>query len=81
MKGYAPKALHQIQTQSETAVSENANLIATCDLLNRAGWNSVEKSEITEISDLQNMINEEPQSELDALYKADGKKHRGCMNI
>ena len=81
MKGYVPKALHQIQIEAETAVSENVNLNVNCDLLDRAGWNPVEKSEITEISDLQNMINEEPQAELDALYKADGKKHRGCMNI
>ena len=81
LKGYAPKALHQIQTQAETAVSKNVNLNANCDLLDRAGWNPVEKSEVTEISDLQNMINEELQAELDALYKADGKKHRGCMNI
>ena len=76
-----PKALHQIQTQAETAVSENVNLNANCDLLDRAGWNSVEKSEITEISDLQNMINEELQAELNALYKAEAKKSRGYMNI
>ena len=81
LKGYAPKALHQIQTEPETAGSENVNLNANCDLLGRAGWNPVEELEITEISDLQNMINEELQAELDALYKADGKKHRGCMNI
>ena len=37
LKGYAPKALHQIQTQSQTAVSENVNLNANCDLLDRAG--------------------------------------------
>ena len=73
--------MHQIQTQAETAVSENVNLNANCDLLDRARWYPVEKSEITEISDLQNMINEELQAELDALYKADGKKHHGCMNI
>ena len=81
LKGYAPKALHQIQTQAETAVSKNVNLNANCDLLDRAGWNPVGKSEITEIIDLHNIINEEPQAELDALYKADCKKHRGCMNI
>jgi len=81
LKGYAPKALHQIQTQAETAVNKNANLNANCDLLDRAGWNPVEKSEVTEISDLQNMINEELQAELDALYKADAKRYRGYMNM
>ena len=37
MKGYAPKALHQIQIEAETAVSENVNLNINCDLLDRAG--------------------------------------------
>ena len=81
LKGYASKALHQIQTLAETAVSENVRLKANSDLLDRAGWKPVERSEITEIGDLQTMTTEELQAELDALYKADGKKHRGCMNI
>ena len=74
LKGYASKALHQIQTLAETAVSENVRLKANSDLLDRAGWKPVEKSEITEVSDLQNMTTEELQVELDSLYKADGKK-------
>ena len=74
LKGYASKALHQIQTLAETAVSENVRLKANSDLLDRAGWKPVVKSEITEVSDLQNMTTEELQAELDALYKADGKK-------
>ena len=74
LKGYATKALHQIQTLAETAVSENVRLKANSDLLDRAGWKPVEKSEITEVSDLQNMTTEELQAELDALYRADGKK-------
>ena len=74
LKGYASKALHQIQTLAETAVSENVRLKANSDLLDRAGWKPVEKSEITEVSDLQNMTTEELQAELDALYKARGKK-------
>ena len=74
LKGYASKALHQIQTLAETAVSENVRLKANSDLLDRAGWKPIDKSEITEVSDLQNMTTEELQAELDALYKADGKK-------
>ena len=74
LKGYATKALHQIQTLAETAVSENVRLKANSDLLDRAGWKPVERSEITEVSDLQNMTTEELQAELEALYKADGKK-------
>ena len=74
LKGYVSKALHQIQTLAETAVSENVRLKANSDLLDRAGWKPVEKSEITEVSDLQNMTTEKLQAELDALYKARGKK-------
>ena len=74
LKGYATKALHQIQTLAETAVSENVRLKANSDLLDRAGWKPVEKSEITEVSNLQNMTTEELQAELDALYRPDGKK-------
>ena len=55
------------------AVSENVKLNANRDLLDRAGWKPVEKSEITEVTDLQNMTTEELQAELDSLYKADGK--------
>jgi len=40
--------------------------------------NPVEKSEI---SALQNLINEELQAELNALYIAEAKKSRGYMNI
>ena len=74
LKGYASKALHQIQTLAETAVSENVKLNANRDLLDRAGWKPVDKSEVTEVTDVQNMTDEELQAELDALYKADGKK-------
>ena len=74
LKGYASKALHQIQTLAETAVSENVRLKANSDLLDRAGWKPVERSEVTEVTDLQNMTTEELQAELEALYKADGKK-------
>ena len=74
LKGYASKALHQIQTLAETAVSENVKLNANRDLLDRAGWKPVEKSEVTEVTDVQNMTDEELQAELDGLYKARGKK-------
>ena len=74
LKGYASKALHQIQTLAETAVSENVKLNANRDLLDRAGWKPVERSEVTEVTDVQNMTGEKLQAELDALYKADGKK-------
>ena len=73
LKGYATKALHQVQTLAETAVSENVKLNANRDLLDRVGWKPIDRSEVTEVTDLQNMTTEEIQAELDSLYKADGK--------
>ena len=67
LKGYASKALHQIQALAETAASENVRLKANSDLLDRAGWKPVERSEITEIGGLQDMTTEELQAELDTL--------------
>ena len=74
LKGYAIKAINHLQYLAEHAVSENVRLKANSDLLDRAGWKPIDKSEITEVSDLQNMTDEELQAELDGLYKADGKK-------
>ena len=76
-----PEKPNILLIQAETAVNKNVNLNANCDLLDRAGWNPVEKSEVTEISDLQNMINKELQAELNTLYKADAKRYRGYMNM
>ena len=39
LQGYAPKAIHQIQSLAEKAESENVRLKANADLLDRAGWN------------------------------------------
>ena len=74
LKGYAIKAINHLQYLAEHPVSENFMLKANSDLLDRAGWKPIDKSEITEVSDLQNMTDEELQAELDALYKVDGKK-------
>ena len=74
LEGYAPKAIKQIQGLAENAESENVKLKANADLLDRAGWKPVERSEVTEVTDLQNMTTEELQAELDAFYKADAKK-------
>ncbi len=74
LKGYAPKAIRQIQGLAESAESENVRLKANTDLLDRAGYRPIDKSEITQMNEFENMTTEEMQAELDALYKADGKK-------
>ena len=74
LQGYAPKAITQIQNLAENAVSETVRLSANRDLLDRAGWKPVERSELTQVTDLSNMSNEELQAELDSLYASAGKK-------
>ena len=74
LKGYAPKAITQIQNLAENAVSENVRLSANRDLLDRAGYKPVERSEVTEVTDISNMSTDEIQAELDSLYASAGKK-------
>jgi len=74
LQGYAPKAIHQIQSLAEKAESENVRLKANADLLDRAGWKPIDKQEITETTAIEDMSDAELQEQLDALLAADGKK-------
>ena len=74
LKGYAPKAITQIQNLAENAVNDNLRLSANRDLLDRAGYKPIERSEVTEVTDISDMSTEEIQAELDALYASAGKK-------
>ena len=74
LRGYAPKAINQIQSLAENAESENVRLKANADLLDRAGWKPVDKQEITETTAIEDMSDAELQEQLDALLAADGKK-------
>jgi phage terminase small subunit len=72
LRGYAPKAISQIQSLAEKAESENVRLKANADLLDRAGWKPIDKQEITETSAIENMTDEELQQELDTLLVSQG---------
>ncbi len=72
LRGYAPKAISQIQSLAEKAESENVRLKANADLLDRAGWKPIDKQEITETSAIENMSDEELQKELDTLLTSQG---------
>ena len=74
LEGYAPKAIRQIQNLAENAESENVKLKANADLLDRAGWKPVDKTEITEGNRYDDMTAEEIQRELDALMAESGHK-------
>ena len=64
LKGYSSKALNQIQELAESAVSEKVKLDANKDLLDRAGWKPVDKSEITEVNQWETASREELEAEL-----------------
>ena len=74
LEGYAPRAIRQIQNLAENAESENVKLKANADLLDRAGWKPVDKTEITEGNRYDHMTAEEIQGELDALMAESGHK-------
>ena len=56
LQGYAPKAISQIQSLAEKAESENVRLKANADLLDRVGWNPVDKQEITGKNDIEEYV-------------------------
>ena len=74
LEGYVPSAIRQIQNLAENAESENVKLKANADLLDRAGWKPVDKTEITEGNRYDDMTAEEIQRELDALMAESGHK-------
>jgi len=76
LKGYAVKAISQLRNLAENAVNENVRLNANRDLLDRAGYKPVEKTEV--VSVLDDLTDEELRAELDALqrnwFKGQGMK-------
>jgi phage terminase small subunit len=74
LRGYAPKAIHQIQSLAEKAESENVRLKANADLLDRAGWKPIDKQEITGKNDIEDMSDEELQAQLDSYFEAEVQK-------
>ena len=74
LRGYAPKAISQIQSLAEKAESENVRLKANADLLDRAGWKPIDKQEITETSAIEDMSDEELQAQLDSYFEAEVQK-------
>ena len=81
LKGYATKALHQIQTLAETAVSEKVKLDANKDLLDRAGWKPIDKSHISQVNDWENSSMEELEAELAGYYQEWVEKHLRSNNL
>ena len=74
LEGYAPKAIKQIQGLAENAESENVKLKANADLLDRAGWKPVDKTEVTETGRLESMSTEEVEEELKKLLAGSGQQ-------
>ena len=71
LKGYAPKAIQQIQSLAEYAQSENVRLKANTDLLDRAGYKPVEKSQVATTTSVESLSDDELMSELNQLLLQD----------
>ena len=81
LKGYSSKALNQIQQLAETAVSEKVKLDANKDLLDRAGWKPVDKSEVTEVNSWETANREELEAELLDYQQEWMEKHLRSNNL
>ena len=81
LKGYSSKALNQIQDLAESAVSEKVKLDANKDLLDRAGWKPVDKSNVTQANDWENASSEELEAELASYHQEWMHKHLRSNNL
>ena len=69
LKGYAVTALHHLRYLVENATSEAVRLGAIKDVLDRAGFKPVDRQQVEQVSSLDNMSNEDLQSELDRIFE------------
>ena len=69
LKGYAVTALHHLRYLVENASSEAVRLGAIKDVLDRAGFKPVDRQQIEQVNSLDNLSNEDLQSELDRLFE------------
>ncbi len=69
LKGYVVPAIQRLKQLVEGAQSESVQLGAIKDVLDRAGLNPVDRQQVEQVSSLDNLSNEELQSELDRLFE------------
>ena len=69
LKGYAVTALHHLRHLVENASSEAVRLGAIKDVLDRAGFKPIDRQQVEQINSIDNMSNEDLQSELDRLFE------------
>ena len=69
LKGYVVPALQRLKDLVEGAQSESVQLGAIKDVLDRAGLKPIDRQQVEQVSSLDNMSNEDLQSELDSLFE------------
>ena len=69
LKGYVVPALQRLKELVEGAQSESVQLGAIKDVLDRAGLKPVDRQQVEQVSSIDNMSNEELQSELDRIFE------------
>ena len=67
MRGYIPKAIQNLKQLSQNADSETVRLNATRDLLDRSGLKPVERQEIHQVNQVENLSDEQLRQELDSI--------------
>ena len=69
VQGYVVLALQRLKELVEGAQSESVQLGAIKDVLDRAGLKPVDRQQVEQVSSLDNLSNEELQSELDRIFE------------
>jgi hypothetical protein len=69
LKGYVVPALQRLKELVEGAQSESVQLGAIKDVLDRAGLKPVDRQQVEQVSSLDNLSNEELQSELNRIFE------------
>ena len=75
LSGYAVKAVSYLKFLAESAKSESVRLGAIKDILDRAGFKSVDRQEIHQVSEFAGWSDEELNAEYHKLLRAELKKN------
>jgi hypothetical protein len=69
LKGYVVPALQRLKELIEGAQSESVQLGAIKDVLDRAGLKPIDRQQVEQVNSIDNMSDEDLQSELDRLFE------------
>ena len=68
LKGYVVPAIQRLKALVEGAQSESVQLGAIKDILDRAGSKPVDRQQVEQVANIENLSDEQLQEEIDNLY-------------